>query len=116
MEFDDYAVFKDFDMVYHAVLCFTTYKAVEWYLQLNSATFLPTRLIFVSLFWLQVLLKKTVDLTTINQSKVFENRIGDVIASMLDLSAINSEFRVPVRWIQRRLKLVFAASPLSAQH
>jgi Ni/Fe-hydrogenase subunit HybB-like protein len=37
-------------------------------LQLNSATFLPTRLIFVSLFWLQVLLKKTVDLTTINQS------------------------------------------------
>jgi hypothetical protein len=29
--------------------------------------------------------------------EVFENRIGDVIARMLDLSVINSEFRVPVR-------------------
>jgi hypothetical protein len=37
-------------------------------LQLNSATILPTRLIFASLFWLLALLKKTVDLTTINQS------------------------------------------------
>jgi len=47
--------------------------------------------------------------------EVFENHIGDVTASMLDSSVTDREFE-SLSGCQRLMKLVFVASPISAQH